>query len=93
MRTRYLGLATVSNVAMNSMPTAATVLKEFYDAVQRRDMKAARAHLADDMNFVGLFETYPNADAYIATFTLRGFVCSRLCLQPLCTLMAERGEQ
>lgn len=51
------------------MPSAAAVLTGFYDAVQRRDMKAARAFLADDMVFVGLFETYPTADAYIATFT------------------------
>jgi ketosteroid isomerase-like protein len=51
------------------MSHAATVLRQFYGAVQRRDMEAARAFLADDMVFVGLFETYPNADAYIATFT------------------------
>jgi hypothetical protein len=51
------------------MPSAAAVLTGFYDAVQRRDMKAARAFLADDMVFVGLFATYPDADAYIATFT------------------------
>jgi ketosteroid isomerase-like protein len=51
------------------MSNARTVLERFYDAIQRRDMKAARAFLADDMIFVGLFETYPNADAYIATFT------------------------
>jgi uncharacterized protein (TIGR02246 family) len=51
------------------MDTAARVLKQFYAAVQRRDMKGARAFLADDMVFEGLFETYPNADAYIATFT------------------------
>jgi ketosteroid isomerase-like protein len=48
---------------------ARTVLAEFYDAVQRRDMAAARRMLADDMIFVGLFETYPDADTYIATFT------------------------
>jgi hypothetical protein len=51
------------------MPKAVTVLEQFYNAVQRRDMQAARGFLADDMVFVGLFETYPNADAYIATFT------------------------
>ena len=51
------------------MSTAAAILSGFYDAVQRRDMEAARAFLADDMVFVGLFETYPNADAYIATLT------------------------
>jgi hypothetical protein len=57
------------------MLTAGEVLKHFYDAVQRRDMAKARSYLADSMTFVGLFETYPNADAYIATFTqLMGIV-------------------
>jgi SnoaL-like protein len=51
------------------MSEAARGLEQYYGAVQRRDMKAARAFLADDMVFVGLFETYPSADAYIATFT------------------------
>jgi ketosteroid isomerase-like protein len=51
------------------MADAGSILKQFYDAVQRRDMQAARGFLADDMVFVGLFETYPNADAYISTFT------------------------
>jgi ketosteroid isomerase-like protein len=45
------------------------VVADFYDAVQRRDMVAARRSLADDMTFVGLFETYPDANAYMATFT------------------------
>jgi hypothetical protein len=45
------------------------VLREFYDAVIARDMARARGYLDDRMVFVGLFETYPNADAYIATFT------------------------
>lgn len=51
------------------MANASTVVRQFYDAVVARDMKKARTYLADDMTFVGLFETYPNADAYIATFT------------------------
>ena len=51
------------------MNHSAATLRTFYDAVLARDMKRARSLLADDMVFVGLFETYPNADAYIATFT------------------------
>jgi len=36
-------------------------------------------HLSgDDMTFVGLFETYPNADAYIATFTQLMQIVTRL---------------
>jgi len=59
------------------MANAAAILRQFYDAVIKRDMAKARTYLADDMTFVGLFETYPNADAYIATFTgLMGIVTS-----------------
>jgi hypothetical protein len=47
---------------------AGTTLKQFYDAVQLRDMAKARTYLDDKLTFAGLFETYPNANAYIATF-------------------------
>ena len=60
------------------MPNAGAVLKQFYDAVIARDMHKARSYLADDMVFVGLFETYPNADAYIATFTQLMQIVKRL---------------
>jgi hypothetical protein len=60
------------------MSDAGTTLKKFYDAVVQRDMRRARTHLADDMVFVGLFETYPNADAYIATFTQLMSIVTRL---------------
>ncbi|HVZ39965.1 MAG TPA: nuclear transport factor 2 family protein [Candidatus Kapabacteria bacterium] len=51
------------------MQNAGTILREYYDAVVAGDLAKARTCLADDMTFVGLFETYPNADAYMATFT------------------------
>ncbi len=57
---------------------AGAVLKSFYDAVIARDMKRARTYLDDRMVFVGLFETYPNADAYIATFTKLMSIVTRL---------------
>lgn len=60
------------------MEDAGAVLRNYYDAVIARDMKRARALLADDMVFVGLFETYPNADAYIATFTQLMQIVTRL---------------
>lgn len=60
------------------MQNAGTILKQFYDAVKQRDMARARGYLADDMVFVGLFETYPNADAYIATFTQLMQIVTRL---------------
>jgi hypothetical protein len=63
---------------MENQMNAGTILKQFYDAVQRRDMTKARGYLDDNMTFVGLFETYPNADAYIATFTQLMSIVTRL---------------
>lgn len=40
-------------------------LKKFYDAVVQRDLAKARTYLADDLVFVGLFETYRGADEYL----------------------------
>jgi ketosteroid isomerase-like protein len=60
------------------MQNAGAILRQFYDAVIQRDMARARTLLADDMVFVGLFETYPNADAYIATFTQLMSIVTRL---------------
>lgn len=57
---------------------AGTVLKSFYDAVRARDMKRARTYLDDKMVFVGLFETYPDADTYMATFTQLMSIVTRL---------------
>jgi hypothetical protein len=54
------------------------ILKQFYDAVQQRNMAQARSYLDDNMTFVGLFETYPNADACIATFTQLMQIVTRL---------------
>jgi ketosteroid isomerase-like protein len=41
------------------------ILKKFYDAVGKRDLAAARTYLADDLVFVGLFQTYRSADQYL----------------------------
>jgi ketosteroid isomerase-like protein len=45
------------------------VVKRFYDAAQKKDLKTARTYLGDDLVFVGLFETYHGPDAYLAAFT------------------------
>src|SRR5579859_4234168 len=60
------------------MQDAGSILRQFYDAVRQRDMTRARGYLDDEMVFVGLFETYPNADAYIATFTQLMSIVTRL---------------
>jgi hypothetical protein len=48
------------------MQSNGEVLNKFYDAVVRRDVAAGRGYPADDLEFVGLFETYRSADEYIA---------------------------
>jgi ketosteroid isomerase-like protein len=50
------------------MGNAGEVLKNFYAAVVKRDLASARACLADDMVFEGLFQTYRSADEYMKTF-------------------------
>jgi SnoaL-like protein len=51
------------------MPSAADILKNFYAAVVKRELAAARRYLNDDLVFVGLFETYRSADEYMAALT------------------------
>ncbi len=51
------------------MPNAGEIVKKFYAAVVKKDIAAARSHLNDDLLFLGLFETYRNAEEYIAALT------------------------
>jgi ketosteroid isomerase-like protein len=51
------------------MSEAGDIVRSFYAAVSKKDIPAARRYLADDLVFVGLFETYPDANAYIAALT------------------------
>src|SRR5579864_1891456 len=51
------------------MATSSEVVKNFYAAVVKRDFPAARKFLADDLVFVGLFETYKNPDEYLKALT------------------------
>jgi len=51
------------------MSTAGEVLQKFYAAVIKKDIAAARKYLNDDLLFLGLFETYHNAEEYIAALT------------------------
>src|SRR5512135_907639 len=51
------------------MPNAGEILKKFYAAVAKKDIAAARSYLNDDLLFLGLFETYHNAEEYIAALT------------------------
>jgi len=71
------------------MATAGEIVKHFYDAAVARDLAKARTYLADDLVFVGLFETYRSADDYIATFTGLLQITVRLKVK---TIIAERDE-
>jgi uncharacterized protein (TIGR02246 family) len=51
------------------MSKAGEVLQQFYAAVVNRDLAHSRSYLKDDLVFRGLFETYPNADEYLAALT------------------------
>jgi len=51
------------------MSNAGEILRKFYTAVIKKDVAAARSYLNDDLLFLGLFETYHNAEEYIAALT------------------------
>jgi hypothetical protein len=51
------------------MPNSGEIIRKFYDAVIKRDIPTARTYLKDDLLFLGIFETYRNADEYIAALT------------------------
>jgi ketosteroid isomerase-like protein len=72
-----------------SLSDARSVVAAFYDAVQQGDMMSARRFLADDMTFIGLFETYPDADTYIATFTGLMQIVIRLDIE---AIIGDGGE-
>ncbi len=71
------------------MINAGEVLTQFYDAVIKRDMAKAHSFLSDDLLFVGLFETYPNAEAYIAALTGLLQITVRLTVK---TIIAEGNQ-
>jgi hypothetical protein len=68
---------------------AGDVVRKFYDAAIARDLEKAQTYLADDLVFVGLFETYRSADDYIATFTGLLQITVRLDVK---TIIAEGDE-
>ena len=71
------------------MASSGDVLKSFYKAIVARDFAAASKFLHDDMVFDGLFESYPNADAYMATFTGLMSITKRL---DVLAVIAEGNE-
>ncbi len=51
------------------MANCGEILGRFYDAVKHRDIAGARKFLDDNLVFIGLFETYPSAEDYLAALT------------------------
>lgn len=51
------------------MQSAGATLQSFYAAVERKDLATAQQYLHPNLVFHGLFETYPNADSYLAALT------------------------
>ena len=51
------------------MKSAGEVARQFYQAVVKRDLATARTFLADDLVFVGLFETYHGPQEYLTALT------------------------
>jgi ketosteroid isomerase-like protein len=52
-----------------AMAAASEIVKHFYAAAVMRDLAKARSYLADDLVFVGLFQTYHGADDFMTAFT------------------------
>jgi hypothetical protein len=70
------------------MLTTKEIIEKFYDAVIKRDIATARTYLGSDLLFLGLFETYRNADEYIAALTMLLQITVKLDVK---TIIAE-GE-
>jgi hypothetical protein len=51
------------------MQSAGQTLEAFYAEVRRKDIAAARKYLDPNLTFVGLFETYRNAEQYLTALT------------------------
>ena len=51
------------------MTDTGTILNDFYTTVIKRNLAAARNYLAEDLVFVGLFETYRSPEEYLAALT------------------------
>ena len=71
------------------MPNSGEILKKFYTAVAKKDIAGARMYLNEDLLFLGLFETYHNAEEYIAALTKLLQVVVRLDVKKI---IAERND-
>jgi ketosteroid isomerase-like protein len=71
------------------MPNSGDVVRQFYQAVQKKDIAAARTFLSDDLVFIGLFETYHGPAEYLAALTGLLGITTRLDVK---TIIAQANE-
>jgi limonene-1,2-epoxide hydrolase len=71
------------------MASSGEILTNFYAAVVKRDFEAARRHLAPDLVFVGLFETYRGPDEYLKALTGLMSITRRLDVK---TIISEGSQ-
>ena len=71
------------------MANAGEIVRGFYEAVQKRDLKAARAYLSPDLRFIGLFETYEGPDSYLTALAGLLGITTRLDVK---TIIAEGNQ-
>lgn len=76
-------------MAESTVQSAGKTVEAFYAAVKRRDIAAARQFLDPKLTFYGLFETYPNAESYLAALTGLLSITTRLDVK---TIIAQ-GEE
>lgn len=65
-------------IATNQSDNASEILRSYYSAAIKRDFDACRRHLADRLDFRGLFRTYQSADEYLADFKQLLLITRRL---------------
>lgn len=71
------------------MPNSGDVVRHFYQAVQKKDIAAARTFLSDDLEFIGLFETYHGPAEYLAALTGLLGITTRLDVK---TIIGQANE-
>ena len=62
---------------------AGDVLRQFYSGVARRDIASARKYLSDNLVFKGLFQTYRNAEEYLAALKMLLQITVRLTVKAI----------
>jgi ketosteroid isomerase-like protein len=68
---------------------AGDVVRDFYAAVKKKDIAGAKKYLGDDLEFVGLFETYRGPASYTTALTGLLGITTRLDVK---TIIAQGNQ-